>query len=95
MTLPIEFTPREEAWIAERAAQQGVDPAEIVKMLVDEHLSTTMASEETDPTLALFAQWEQEDADKTPEEIAAEDQIWQEFEQGINATRQAQRMRQF
>ena len=38
MTLTIEFNPREEAWLAERAAQQGVAPAEIVKRLVDEHL---------------------------------------------------------
>lgn len=93
MTLTIQFTPREEAWLAAQAAQQGVPPAEIVKMLVDEHLPPT-DSGETDPTLALFAQWKQEDASKTPEEIAVEDQLWREFEQGINATRQAQGMRQ-
>lgn len=51
-------------------------------------------SKETDPTLALFAQWSQEDASKTPEDRTAEDRLWQEFEQGINATRQAQIMRQ-
>jgi len=94
MTLTIEFSAREEKWIAAQAAQQGVPPAEIVKRLVDEHISPALGSEETDPTLALFAQWSQEDAAKTPEEIAAEDQLWQEFEQGINATRQAQGMRQ-
>ena len=94
MTLTIEFTPREETWLAAQAVQQGIPPAEIVKRLVDEHISPASESEETDPTMALFAQWAQEDADKTPEEIAAEDQLWQEFEQGINATRQAQGMRQ-
>ncbi|MCW3051806.1 MAG: hypothetical protein JWN14_976 [Chthonomonadales bacterium] len=94
MTLTIEFTTREETWIAAQTAQQGVPPAEIVKRLVDERISPALESEETDPTLELFAQWSQEDAAKTPEEIAAEDQLWQEFEQGINATRQAQGMRQ-
>lgn len=62
MILTIEFTPRQEAWLAEQAVQQGIVPAEIVKMLVDEHLSPTLASEETDSTLALFAHWQQLDS---------------------------------
>jgi len=94
MTLTIEFTAREEKWLADQAAQQGVPPAEIVRQLVEEHISPATESEEIDPTLALFAQWSQEDAAKTPEEITEEDQLWREFEQGINATRQAQGMRQ-
>ena len=94
MTLTVQFTPREEAWLAAQAEQQGVLPTEIIKMLVDEHLSDGGASAETDPNLALFAQWAQEDANKTSEEVTVEDHIWQEFEEGINATRQAQRMRQ-
>ncbi len=63
-------------------------------MLVDAHLPPTTKGEETDPTLALSAQWAQEDANKTPEEIAAEENLWEEFEQGSNSTRQAQGMRQ-
>ena len=59
MTLTIQFTPREEAWLAAQAVQQGVAPADIVKMLVDEHLPPAEI-EETDPTLALFEQWAQE-----------------------------------
>ena len=94
MTLTIEFTAREEKWLAAQAARQGVPPSEIVRQLVDEHISPNTEIEETDPTLALFAQRSQEAAAQTPEEIAAEDQQWQEFEHGINATRQAQGMRQ-
>jgi hypothetical protein len=45
---------------------------------------------QTDQTLALFEQWEQEDACRTPEQIDADDRIWQEFEKGINASRQTQ-----
>jgi hypothetical protein len=48
---------------------------------------------QTDQTLALFEQWEQEDARRTPEQIGADDRIWQEFEKGINASRQLQGMR--
>jgi len=48
---------------------------------------------QADQTLALFEQWEQEDACRTPEQIDADARIWQEFEKGINASRQAQGMR--
>jgi hypothetical protein len=94
MILTIEFTPRQEAWLAVQAVQQGVTPADIVKLLMDKRLLRATKGDETDPTLALFVQWELEDANKTLEEIAAEEKLWQEFEQGINATRQAQGMRE-
>jgi|HubBroStandDraft_4_1064222.scaffolds.fasta_scaffold369479_2 hypothetical protein len=93
MTLQIDFTPREEAWLAAQAAQQGLQPAEIIKKLVDEHLPPEVEIDETDKTVALFAQWDKEDASRTPEETAANDKLWQEFELGINATRQALGMR--
>jgi hypothetical protein len=44
-------------------------------------------------TLALFAQWAVEDARKTPEETAQEDRLWEQFEAGINETRDALGMR--
>ncbi len=39
-----------------------------------------------DPRLALFDKWA-EDAAKTPEEVAQEQQMWEEFERGVNQTR--------
>ena len=93
MTLTVELTPAEEARLVAAAKQEGVEPAELVRKLMTEHLPSTAPDEETDPTLALFAQWGEEDARKTPEEIAAEERMWEEFEKGINAVRQAQGMR--
>ena len=93
MTLTIELNPTEEVRLVAAARQKGIPLAEFARKLVTEHLPPLTTNEEADPTLALFAQWEREDANKTPEEIAAEDQLWNEFEQGINATRQAQGMR--
>ena len=40
MVLSIDFTPREEAWLAEEAARKGIAPAEIVRRLVDERLES-------------------------------------------------------
>ena len=58
MTLTIDFTPREEAWLAEEAARKGLAPAEIVRRLVDERLESVppggvpveqIAGESTEP----------------------------------------------
>jgi hypothetical protein len=69
MTLTIDVTPGEEAWLAERAAQQGVEPSVIIKQLIDAQLPgnaplETPGSEReyADPTAELFAQWAIEDA---------------------------------
>ncbi len=46
-----------------------------------------------DPTLALFAQWAQEDARKTYEDRAQEELLWEQFEANLNETRAALSMR--
>jgi len=45
------------------------------------------------PTAALFQQWAEEDADKTDEEIAANDRLWADYQQGIDEERQKAGMR--
>ena len=69
MTLSIDVTPREEAWLAAQTAQQGLPAAEIVRRLIDAQLPTGTAIEAQvteekaiDRTQALFAQWAREDA---------------------------------
>ena len=42
----------------------------------------------------LFAQWADEDAPMTDAERGAEDQLWEEFQKSINASRAALGMRQ-
>lgn len=96
MTLTLELTPVEEAQLTTAARQKGVDPAVFLKQLMTEHLPEPVASPDVspeDPTLTLFAQWAKEDAQKSPEEIAQEDRLWEQFETGINETRAALGMR--
>ena len=96
MTLTLDLSPAEEARLAAAARQKGLAPAALVKALVTEHLpehAPAPADPPEDPTLALFAQWSQEDAQKTPAETAQEDRLWEEFENGINETRDALGMR--
>lgn len=86
MTLTIDLSPTEEALLATAARQRGLDPAVLAKALVTGHLPAPVTLPE-DPTLALFAQWAQEDAQKTPEEVAEENRMWEQFQTNINAER--------
>jgi hypothetical protein len=88
MTLTIELHPDEEARLAAAARREGVEPAELIRKLVVAHLPPIPSNEdEEDPTLALFAQWDREDALMTPEEIEAEQRQFEQFKQNINAER--------
>jgi hypothetical protein len=87
MTLMVELSPDEEVRLAVAAQRAGLAPAELARRLVVEHLQSVPDSREDDPTLALFAQWEEEDAQMTPEEIKQARREFEEFKQGINAER--------
>jgi hypothetical protein len=89
MTLTIELNAEEEARLAEAARQEGVAPAELARKLVTEHLpALSKGGEEQDPTLALFAQWDKEDAQMTPEEVEEARRDFEEFKRNINAERE-------
>lgn len=91
MTVTLELTPTEEARLAEASRRTGLPVAEAIHSVLAEHLPSVDA--ENDPTLALFAQWDAEDAAMTAEESEAEPRLWERFEGGVNQTRAAQRMR--
>lgn len=94
MTLIIDLTPEEEARLEAAALQKGVAPQECVRQLLAAHLPDLIyKGAQEDPTLALFEKWRQEDALKSPDEAADEDRLWEEFEKGINQTRQSLGMR--
>ncbi len=93
MTLRIDFSPTEEAQLAAAAQREGIEPAALVKKLALDHLPAP-AGEPQDPTLVLFDQWAAEDASKSSEERAQEDQMWEAFEQETNEVRRAQGMRE-
>ena len=79
----------------EEARKKGVALRECARQLLTKQLPSPIPNgAQVDPTLAIFAQWELEDAQKTSEEAAEEDRMWEEFENGINETRKALGMRQ-
>ena len=95
MALIIDLTAEEEARLATVARRKGIEPQECARQLLTEHLPGAEPDEaRDDPTLALFARWEEEDAGKTPKEITEENRMWEEFEKSINETRKAMGMRQ-
>ena len=90
MTLTLDLSPTEEAQIAAVAQRTGLSPAEAARKLLTQNLPSVPAAASqnaADPTLALFAQWKAEDAQMTPEEAAAEQRLWEQFEQNVNETR--------
>ena len=88
MTLTITLSPEEEQRLAAAARARGVPPQECARELLSKYLPPPPPDDETtDPMLALFAQWAEEDANMTPEEIAEEDRDWEEFKKNINAER--------
>ncbi|MCC6442324.1 MAG: hypothetical protein IT210_02585 [Armatimonadetes bacterium] len=88
MPLIIELTLEEETRLAATARQRGIAPAEYARRLLTERLPPLPSGEFEDPTLALFAQWEREDASMTPQDMEEERQAFEAFKQGINAERE-------
>jgi hypothetical protein len=89
MGLTIELTPAEEARLRSAAEKAGLEPAEFARRVLAEHLPPldSEGSVTKDPTIALFEQWEAEDATDDPEEIARREQEWEELKAQMNATR--------
>lgn len=87
MTLTIDLSPAAEKQLQVAAQSQGIDPGELVRKIVTEYLPQVEPTE-NDPTLALFAQWDKEDAEMTPQEIEEAKRDFQEFKQNINAERE-------
>jgi hypothetical protein len=92
MILTIELTPHEEARLIAAAQQEGMQPAELARKLLTDHL--LQETSKTDPTLARFVQWKSEDAQMTPEDLEQERGLWERFELGINETRRSLEMRE-
>lgn len=87
MSLTIELSPYEERRLAAAAEQRGIHPTELVRRLVTDHLPD-ISEGSTDPTLALFAKWDEEDSRMTPEEVAEENATWEQMKANINAERE-------
>lgn len=81
MTLTLELTLNEERRVREAKAR-GIDVQTLLKGVI-----ASLPEPIEDRTKELFAQWEAEDANMTPEEIAAEQADWEAFKANVNATR--------
>ena len=87
MTLKLELSLEQEARLNRLAQHEGLDPIDVVKRLVTDHLPEPESDTEPDPTLALFAQWDREDQNLTQVEIDEENRTWEDFKTNINAER--------
>lgn len=94
MALTIDLTSEEEAHLSAVARQKGIRPQELARELLINNLPPLLESRVAeDPTLSLFAQWEEEDARMTLEEAEQENRLWAEFEKNVNDSRKAMGMR--
>jgi hypothetical protein len=88
MTLTIELTPAERMRLEAAAEREGVQPATLVRRILTSQLPALAEGEpQTDPMLALFAEWEEEDLRLTPEQVSNEIREWELFKAHTNAER--------
>ena len=90
------LTPNTETRLRELAARRGQAPEDVIDALVQREMTADAPITEnpampltaqTDPTLALFAQWAIEDATDDPEEIARRQKEGDELMAALQANR--------
>src|SRR5690242_18313717 len=99
MTLTIDLSPQEEAWLADQASRQGMPPAEVVKRLIDTQLPAAPHDATTNPppvidaknaaAIAYLDARIKADATDDPEEIRRAEEEFEELKRNLNANRQA------
>ena len=101
MTVTIDFSPQEEAWLNDQALQQGVLPAELIKKMVDERMPdvsripeesekpTAVIDDRSKAAIALLQSWMEQDATDDPAEIRKAEQDLEELKRNLNANRAA------
>lgn len=90
MTLTLNLPPEVEAALAEDARRRGTTPEELALDNLRRSyvpLAVTNNTAREDPTLAIFAQWDAEDATDDPEEIARRNREWEETKANLQANR--------
>jgi len=86
MTLTIDLTQEEEMRLRAAAQKEGIDPAELVRKLVTEHLPP--AQDENAASIALLESWLTEDATDDPDEVQQAQEELEAFKRAINAERE-------
>lgn len=92
MSITIELSPDEEKIFANAARRRGVTPMHFARQALLNNLTAPEATPQPtkDKTLALFAQWEAEDATDDAEEIAHRTADWEALKANLNANRAAE-----
>ena len=86
MTLTINLTREEEERLHAAALKEGIDPAELVRKLVTEHLPP--AHDENAASIALLQSWLAKDATDDPEKMHKAQEELETFKQALNAERE-------
>ncbi len=101
ITLNIELSPQEEAWLAAQSARQGVSADEVIKRMIDTQLPSTVMQETTQrpsqaeldaekaAAIALLDAWIAEGAGADEETRRQAEQELDEFKRNMNANRAA------
>jgi len=101
MTLRIDFTPKEEAWINGQASSLGVSPDEVVRRIVDQQVPATATerpatndvangiSAENAAAIAYLDARIKAEATTDPEELRRRREEYEEFTRNLNANRAA------
>jgi hypothetical protein len=95
MTLNIDLTPQEEAWLNAQAVRQGLPPTEIVRRLLGERLPEPSApggaavDARSAAAIAYLDRKLKEDATDDPEEIRRAEEELEELKRNLNANRAA------
>ncbi len=85
MTLTITLT-QEEVRLRAAAQKEGIDPADLVRKLVTEHLPPT--PDENAASIALLQSWLEEDATDDPDEVRQAQAELEAFKRALNAERE-------
>ena len=84
MTLMIELPPELEKRLKSEADRRGVEPEQFALSLIERELESQAVSP-SNSLSRLFAEWDAQDANSTPEEIAREQQEWEDLKRSLNA----------
>jgi|GEM_PF-713670 len=92
MTIILELPPEVEAALAEDARRGGTTPERIIaealkRQYVAPAVAPAAAKKPVSAMVALFAQWDAEDATDDPEEIARRNQEWEQTKSNLRANR--------
>lgn len=83
MSFVLDLPKALERRVETEAQKAGISPPEYLIALIQ----SRFRENDLDPTLALFAQWEQEDTKIAPEQLAENERIYAEIEKtGISRT---------